>query len=279
MLIRKITSWILILSLVFAVCDITERKDTPGNEAEVIEELIADYAENGGETGQYSDDLFAELSSEDPVLADKWQNIFNSWDYVNSGLVINSDVLPEGLDDSSALCIVVLGFQLNPDGSMQQELIDRLEVALASAQRYPNAYIVCTGGGTAYLNPDATEARQMARWLGNHGILRSRIIVEGRSLSTAQNAMFTYQLLQERYPQVNQIAVVSSDYHIATGTLVFEAWAELIADEPGCPDYEVVSNASCFAQTYNLNYMFQAGALYEMVGNPDRANDMYRVGY
>ena len=263
----------------FAILDITERKDTPGNEEEVIEELIVDYAENSGLTGQYSDDMFAALSSSDPDLADRWHNVFESWDYVNSDLVVNSGVLPEGLADTNELCIVVLGFQLNPDGSMQQELIDRLEVALASAQRYSNAYIVCTGGGTAYLNPDVTEARQMARWLGDHGILRSRIIVEGRSLSTAQNAMFTYEILQERYPQVNQIAVVSSDYHIATGTLVLEAWAELIADEPGCPDYTVVSNASCYAQTYDLNYMFQAGALLEMVGNPDRANEMYRVGY
>lgn len=53
-----------------------------------------------------------------------------------------NDVLPDGLPDTDELCIVVLGFQLNPDGSMRDELINRLNVALRSAEKYPNAYIV-----------------------------------------------------------------------------------------------------------------------------------------
>ena len=49
------------------------------------------------------------------------------------------------------------------------------------------------------------------------------MIVEDKSITTAQNAIYTYQILQESYPQVKQVAILSSDYHIATGTLLFDA--------------------------------------------------------
>lgn len=81
-----------------------------------------------------------------------------------------NDVLPDGLPDTDELCIVVLGFQLNPDGSMRDELINRLNVALRSAEKYPNAYIVCTGGGTASGNASATEAGEMATLIPVHSI-------------------------------------------------------------------------------------------------------------
>ena len=41
---------------------------------------------------------------------------------------------------------------------MKDELLGRLNVALSCAERYPKAYVLCTGGGTARNSPDATEA-------------------------------------------------------------------------------------------------------------------------
>ena len=58
--------------------------------------------------------------------------------------------------------MVVLGYQLNADGTMRDELLERLRVAKASAEKYPNAYIVCTGGPTAYEDKTVTEAGRMA---------------------------------------------------------------------------------------------------------------------
>ena len=98
--------------------------------------------------------------------------------------------------------MVALGFQLNEDGSMKEELIERLKVVLASAQKYPLAHIVCTGGGTAKNKKEATEAGEMAKWLQAQGIDKNRIIVEDKSITTAQNAMFTYELLAEHCPEV-----------------------------------------------------------------------------
>ncbi len=93
--------------------------------------------------------------------------------------------------------------------------------------------IVCTGGGTAAEDTAATEAGRMARWLIDHGIAPERVIVEDRSLTTAQNAIYTFEILEKRFPQVSSLAIISSDYHIATGTLLFGAEAVLRADDAG----------------------------------------------
>ena len=117
------------------------------------------------------------------------------WKTVNEDPEINENILPDGLPETDELCMIVLGFQLNPDGSMKDELIERLTVAKASAEKYPNSLVVCTGGGTAAENPDATEAGEMAKWLIENGVDPQRVIVEDQSLTTAQNAIYTYRIL------------------------------------------------------------------------------------
>ena len=74
---------------------------------------------------------------------------------------------------------------------MKDELVGRLQTALASAQKYPNAYVAVTGGGTAKNNPNAIEADQMAVWIIANGLDDNRLIVENKSKSTVQNAQFT----------------------------------------------------------------------------------------
>lgn len=63
--------------------------------------------------------------------------------------------------------------------------------ALASAQKYPNAYVAVTGGGTAKNNPNVIEADQMEAWMIANGLDENRLIVENKSKSTVQNAQFT----------------------------------------------------------------------------------------
>ena len=52
----------------------------------------------------------------------------------------------------------------------------------------------------------------MAEWLKEHGVAKKRIITEDRSQTTAQNAVFTSEILFDKYPQVKNVAIVSSDY-------------------------------------------------------------------
>ena len=119
----------------------------------------------------------------------------------------------------------------------------------------------------------------MAEWLVAQGLSADRVIVEDRSLTTAQNAIYTFDLLEARYPQVTQLAIISSDYHIATGTLLFGAEAALRAEEAGMEAVQVVSNAAWPAPSGSLSPMFQAGALIELSGDAETAFDIYYQTY
>ena len=245
----------------------------------VVEELAVYYGTYGAEAEQKTAELLEYLNTADPVTGAKWERIMNLWKTVNTNAEIHEGILPDGLPETDELCIVVLGFQLNPDGSMKEELIERLKVAKAGAEKYPNAFILCTGGGTAAENPDATEAGRMAEWLIENGVDPQRVIVEDQSLTTAQNAICSYQILTENFPQVKQLAIVSSDYHIATGTLLFEAEAILQAEESGKEKITVVSNAAWHAPGGSLSAMFQAGALIELSGDKETAFRIYYETY
>lgn len=275
-LFTRASALVLALSLLClcAGCGKQEEKEKrlPGT---IIEEMVVDYGSYGDEANAHIETLLKELRSVDADAAARWGRIMPLWRSVQTDLKLNYDVLPDGLPDTDELCLVVLGFQLAPDGSMRDELIERLKVAQRSAEKYPNALIVCTGGGTAAENESAAEAREMSKWLIENGIAPARVIVEDRSLTTAQNAIYTFDVLAERYPQVSKLAIVSSDYHIATGALLFGAEAILRAEKAGEDRVTVVSNAAWRAPSGNLSSMFQAGALIELAGDVDTAYEIY----
>lgn len=184
------------------------------------------------------------LNTLDPALGAFWTKLMQTWSEVNSGLTLNPGVLPDGLPEDGSLCIVVLGFQLESDGSMAPELLGRCETALRCAEKYPNALIAVTGGGTAWSNPNATEAGVMADWLMAHGVEASRILKEDASRTTGDNAEFTVKLLLENHPEVKALAVVSSDYHVPLGVLLFQEEALLHEYETGTLPFSVISNAA-----------------------------------
>ena len=272
---------ILFACIAFSGCGKDTGKDSSGtvNAEKLIEEIAVDCGTYGTEAADRIETLLKELASADAGAAARWRTITDLWMSPQLGKPLNYDVLPDGLPDTDELCIVVLGFQLEPDGAMKDELIQRLTVALRSAQKYPDAYVVCTGGGTAAENESVSEAGEMAKWLAEQGVARERIIVEDNSVTTAQNAIFTYDILTSLYPSVKKLAIVSSDYHIATGELLFRAESVLRAITPGREKLEVVSNAAWKAPSGTLSPMFQAGALIELSGDVDTAFDIYYDNY
>ncbi len=283
-LILRLIPAALVLGIVFSLTGCKNGSSGKASEdpkyiEKTVEEIAVDYGTYGAEAEERIHKLLKELSASDRSAGMRWEKIMDLWMSPGLGQPLHYDVLPDGLPDTDELCIVVLGFQLEPDGTMKEELVRRLNVALASAEKYPNAYIVCTGGGTAAENEAATESGEMAKWLIANGIDKRRVIVEDNSVTTAQNAIFTYDILVSRYPSVKKLAIVSSDYHIATGELLFKAETILRANAPGNEKLEVISNAAWKAPSGSLSAMFQAGALIELSGDVETAFEIYYDNY
>ena len=279
----KFISALLSICLVCFCCGCCKDSGTASSgrreNQEIIEEIAVYYGTYGDKAGKTLAEKLDELEANDSGVAAKWRSVVALWKNSNNDLRLHYDVLPDGLPETDELCLVVLGFQLNPDGTMRDELLERLKVAKASAEKYPDSFVVCTGGGTASDNKDMTEAGAMAAWLIENGISKDRVIVEDKSITTAQNAMFTLDILGERYPQVNKLAIISSDYHIATGHLLFGAESTLRAEAVGKEKYEVISNAAWKAPSGSLSTMFQAGALIELSGDKETAWKIYYDEY
>ena len=261
------TAFVLVLCMVAAVMVPAAAEDLSAAPAQSqIERIVVSYADSGTR----DDRALEALSVLDPSLGEKWSRIMDLWE---APVTVTPD-LPDNLPEDDSLCLVGLGFQLNPDGTMREELIERLKVMLSAAEKYPRALIICTGGGTAPDDPSATEAGRMAEWLEARGVDPSRLIVEDQSLTTAQNAIFSFDILAEKYPQVKQLAIVSSDYHIATGVLLFGAEAILRGS-----GMEIAGNAAWNAPSGSLSAMFQAGALIELSGDVETAFKIYYETY
>ena len=215
----------------------SEVQQEPTSEQEIIQEMVQTYSRGGDP--ETVDALLAQLEETNAAAAEQWRQIMTVWKSSGNHMILNLHNLPDGLDGSSKLCLIVLGYQLNPDGTMREELIGRLETALRAAKKYPQCRILCTGGGTASRSAEVTEADAMAQWLMEQGIPESRIIVENRSLTTIQNAVFSYEILSEQYPETEKLALISSDYHIPWAMVLFQT--ELILE--GSP-MRVISNAA-----------------------------------
>lgn len=224
---------LLVLLFVWA-----NRAEQPRSEAEIVRELVGSYRVSPTLSGDNNQRLLEELAEISPEKGRQWEEILDFWAASSEEMTVNENVLPDGLADSNALCIIVLGYQLNADGTMRDELVGRLRAALKSAEKYPNAYILCTGGGTASAS-SATEAEAMADWLAENGISPERILIEADSLTTSQNAIFCGQLLAEQHPEVTQAALISSDYHLPWASVLFQTEFLLSGQ-----DITLISNAA-----------------------------------
>lgn len=113
--------------------------------------------------------------------------------------------------------IVTLGYALNPDGSMHDILLGRLETTRSLAQANPAALIILTGGVPQNRQ---TEGKLMADWLVKKGIDRSRIIEENYATSTVENALYSGYALARH--QIQYATLVSSASHVRRGQTLLE---------------------------------------------------------
>lgn len=240
---RKLITLLLVLILVLSMLPTAHAAESK-NTTSCLQQLIRYYL-------YYQDDaqtdiarVLAELSEIDETQGETWGKIMDFWSYANDGMEIPTDILPDGLPEDDSLCIVVLGYALGPYGGIKPELTGRLEVALESAEKYPNAYILCTGGATASRTNSKTEAGQMAAWLEKHGVDKERIIVEDQAYSTLENAKYGCKILSEEYPQVEHLALISSDYHVPRGCVYFYTQSVFSAYKSGTQELDIVGCAA-----------------------------------
>lgn len=234
----------VILLFVLAVGILPVRADTQ----EYRQQLLRAYSMDPDGSSGTIERCLRNLESESPAQGAMWRQIMSDWNQLNHSGFASSRSLRDDLAQDDSLCIVVFGYGLNKNGSMKPELYDRLNVALQAARQYPNAYIAVTGGETSGVK-GISEAAVMAIWLMNNDVSEDRIILEKKSLSTTENARNTCAILNQKYPQVRQLAVVTSDYHIAMAATVLQSACTYSEAMQGGREMTVVAGASCATST------------------------------
>lgn len=231
-----------------------------------IQQLISYYFHYGEQASQEIDGVLDRMEAIAPEEAAVWTEIMDNWSWYNVQMNVNPGLLPEGLPEDESLCIVVLGYGLNPNGTMKWELVNRLKTALACAEQYPNAYVLCTGGQTSNQR-GVSEAGRMGQWLLRKGLAKERLILETNSLSTTQNALYTYDVLSESYPEVEALAIVTSDYHIRRGCVLFSTVSTYKSGLEGGRALPVVANAVCKTKGADRKTMeYQAAGIAMIAG-------------
>ncbi len=121
--------------------------------------------------------------------------------------------------------VVVLGGAIGPDISAARgtpdlnESAERLTAAAALARQYPDAKIIYSGGDARLVIHGGIEAEFAATLLESLGIPRARIIMEGKSRNTVENALFS-KALADRKPGERWLLVTSA-YHMPRSIGVF----------------------------------------------------------
>ena len=141
--IYKLLICVLVLTMFTGCSQATSKR----NAKEIIEDMILYYGTYESKSKDKVNDLLEELEDVDSSKAKQWDEIMKYWQTNHEKLEINNDILPDGLDNSNKFCIVVLGYQLNDDGTMKDELIGRLKVALDSANKYQIGRASCRERG------------------------------------------------------------------------------------------------------------------------------------
>ena len=207
------------------LADLVRACEKPGDaDPQIIrDDLRAIRARNGGdyETAR--------------IVAEHWQRVFLDPDYrlcLHSGGELAEELRYSGIPDSPTHAFVVLGYELR-NGEMRPELKGRCEAAAAAARAYPKAIVVCSGGATGTNNPERhTEAGMMKAYLTEAcGLDPTRILIDERAMTTAENALNTFEIL--RANGIRTITVVTSDYHQRWGEAVYNAAAALYRQQYG----------------------------------------------
>lgn len=104
--------------------------------------------------------------------------------------------------------LVVLGAGLRPDGTPSESLRLRLDAARDYLDANPDTRCIVSGGQG--LGEIRTESDAMHDYLVQQGVSEGRITLESRSTTTAENILYSRELL----PEGTSVGVVTNDFHL-----------------------------------------------------------------
>lgn len=104
--------------------------------------------------------------------------------------------------------VVVLGAQVKGT-RVSRALAQRLNKAAEYLQENPKTYVIVSGGQGH--GEDITEARAMSLYLQEAGIEEERILMEERSVNTAQNLRYSFEMLKD---SDDTVGLVSNGFHV-----------------------------------------------------------------
>ena len=135
-----------------------------------------------------------------------------------------ADVKPPAAIDKIDGIIILGGFE---DGWVSagrgmlavNEAAERLTEGVRLALTYPTAKVVFSGGVGALLRPGVDATGPVQNYLRGMGIATSRIVLEGQSRNTLENALFTADLLKPKPGE--RWLLITSAYHMPRSVGLF----------------------------------------------------------
>ena len=113
--------------------------------------------------------------------------------------------------------VIVLGYKLNDDASMEERLIRRLDLCLKLINEESYDKIILSGGCPTPPGLEVSEAEAMAKYLIEKGVDKDMIILENKSLTTEENALFSVPIAKSL--NAKKITVITTLEHMSRNFL------------------------------------------------------------
>ena len=172
--------------------------------------------------------------------------------------------LPERVDG-----VIVLGGSVNPSASAawgqptMNHAADRLAEFAALARRYPAATLVFTGGSGSLTRPDLAEAPIARQELERMGAPVERILFEGASRNTYENAVFSRDLAKPKPGET--WVLVTSAYHMPRSVGIFRRIGWPVVADP-VAHYTEENSAVAFGPNLASTLALLDDAVHEWLG-------------